>query len=240
MRALAELVVGPSPSERRGFRVERMVSQAPVAWRPTPEAVYMIGTSAFPVGDDRVDVVATVRAGAQLSIRSAAAAIAWSGQGSGCHISIDVEEGGELNWLPEPLVATAGCDHDQRATVRLAAGARLRWREILVLGRAGEAAGCLCVRLSVDRAGRPLLRHEISTAVAAVWTSPAVMGANRVAGMVLTVDDSAPEPESAAGEGWAVMPLYAGGVLTLAVGPDVPTVSARLGASITLEPTKPG
>jgi urease accessory protein len=190
----------------------------------------MIATSASPVGDDRVDVVGRVRAGAHLCIRSTSAMIAWSGDGSQQNISIEVEEGGQLDWLPEPLVATAGCDHHQRAAVRLAAGARLLWREILVLGRDGEAAGRLRAHLSVDRAGRPLLRHEISTAVAAVWTSPAVMGANRVAGMVLSVDDSAPEAEPAAGEGWAVMPLHGGGVLTLAVGADVPTVSARLAA----------
>jgi len=240
MRARAELVVGPSSSERMGFRVERMVSEAPLAWRPTPDGVYMIGTSASPVGDDRVDVVARVRAGAHVAIRSTAAMIAWSGRGSRHRISIEVEEGGQLDWLPEPLVATAGCDHDQRATVQLAAGSRLHWRETLVFGRAGEAAGRLRAHLSVDRAGLPILRHEISTAVEAVWTSPAVMGDNRVAGMVLRVDHSAPEPEQAAGEGWAVQPLHAGGVLTLAVGPDVPTVSSRLAAARAPTPNSRG
>lgn len=208
-----------------------MASQAPLAWRPTPDGVYMIGTSASPVGEDHVDVVARVRGGAHLPVRSTAAMIAWSGQGSRHHISIEVEEGGRLDWEPEPLVATARCNHEQRATVRLAPGAGLRWREILVFGRAGEGVGRLRSILSVDRAGRPLLRHELSTAVEVVCTSPAVMGTYRVAGMVLAVDTvrtSAPKCEISAEEGWAVMSLHAGGVLTLAVGPDLPTVAARL------------
>jgi hypothetical protein len=37
-----------------------------------------------------------------------------------------------LRWLPEPTIATAGCHHRAAARIRLAAGARLVWRDELV------------------------------------------------------------------------------------------------------------
>lgn len=245
MRASAKLIVGPS-SAPPGFRVERMVNQAPLAWRPTPGGVYMVSTSASPVGDDDLSVYVRVGAGAHLPVRSSAALIAWTGRGSRHHLTVDVEEAGSLDWAPEPLVATGGCDHDQTATVRLAAGARLRWCEVLVLGRSGEAGGRLRSHLSVDLDGRPLLRHELVSALAHF---PSVLGANRVAGMVVSVGGAvwpaAGGPGvswpaggvpvcggvggAPAGGGWATMPLHAGGTITLAVGADVPAILDRLG-----------
>lgn len=228
MRASAELVVGPSQQIRPGFTVERMVSAAPIAWRATPDAIYWVGTSASPVDDDQIEASVRLRTGADLAVRSTAATIAWAGRGSHHHLSVDLEEGSSLDWQLEPLVATVRCDHEQRAQVRMSAGASLRWREIVVAGRTGEPAGRLLSHLSVDRAGRALLRHDLSTGPESVWASPAVMGSYRVAGTLLTVDPAALNPRASAGEGWTAMPLHAGSVLIVALGPDVPTVAERL------------
>lgn len=207
-----------------------MFSEAPLAWRATPGCVYMVGTAATPVGNDRVDIDIRVRAGSRLSVRSTAATIVWSGSGSQCRLSIDVEDGACLDWQPEPLVATAGCDHQQHAWLRLAPGATVRWRELLVAGRVGEPAGPLRSHLSVDQGGRALLRHALVTGPESAWVSPAVMASHRVAGTLLVVDTSG-SPSGGAGDGWALMSLHCGGSLIVAVGADVPTVSARLSAA---------
>lgn len=103
-----------------------------------------------------------------------------------------------------------------------------RWREVLVVGRSGEAAGWLRSRLAVDRAGRALLRHGLGTGDG-LATSPAVLGDQRVVAMVLTVDPATGPPAPAsAGEGWAAAPLHADGRLVIAVGSDLPAVYARL------------
>ena len=46
--------------------------------------------------------------------------------------------GGRLDFAPQPAVAAAGCDHRTDARIDLAAGASLRWREEIVLGRTGS------------------------------------------------------------------------------------------------------
>ncbi len=205
-----------------------MEAEAPLAWRATPEGVYLVSTSAYPVGDDDLDMTVRVRSGTDVSIRSTAAMIAWSSCGSRLRTQVHVEAGARLDWRPEPLVATAGCEHEQLATVHLAEGAHLRWQDVLVLGRAGETSGRLRSRLSIDLAGLPVLRHELAAVERAVWTSPAVMGGNRVAAMVVAVGGGPAPTGQASGEGWVVAPLHQGGVLTLAVAGDVPAAMDRL------------
>ncbi len=51
---------------------------------------------------------------------------------------ITVAAGGELHWLPEPLVSVAGSELAVHTRVDLESGARLVLREELVLGRTGR------------------------------------------------------------------------------------------------------
>ena len=194
----------------------------PFAFRATPDAIYLVGTAAAPVGDDELSIRVTVEAGARLNLRSAASTIAWGSTGSSLSIEVEIEAGGYLDWRLQPLVATKGCDFSQSARVSMAEDAGLRWTEEVVLGRHGEAPGDLSLRLDVDVGGRALLRHQLAVGPARGWDGPAVLGDNRAVGLVLVAGTVAGDlGVPAAGPGWAVMPLAGPGALTQAVGRDI-------------------
>lgn len=197
MRAHAELQAAALPAGRRGCRLARLRDAAPVAWRPTPDAVYLVGTAATPVGDDEVRIDIDVESGAELRLRSVAATVAWRGSGTGQHITARIASGGRLDWQPEPLIATAGCVHRQHARVDLAPDAHLRWVEELVLGRYGEAPGRLDLRLDIDVGGRPLLRHQLALGPGVPgWDSPATLDRWRCAGLLVLAGPGTPVPDT--------------------------------------------
>ena len=73
--AAAEIVAaGPA-----GTRLPVLASQAPLVLRRTPEAVYLVGGAAGPIGGDQLSLRITVGAGALLRLRTAAASIALPG-----------------------------------------------------------------------------------------------------------------------------------------------------------------
>jgi urease accessory protein len=200
-----------------------------MAFRQAPGAVYLVGTAASPVGDDQISLQVTVERGARLTLRSVASTIAWASTGSSLSIEVRVEAGGVLDWRLQPLVASQGCDFSQRAHVLLAPGARLSWAEEIVLGRYGEGPGRLELRLDVDVGGRALLRHGLEVGPGAPgWDGPAVLGAARAVGLVLTAGDGQLTSGATAGDGWAAMPLDGPGTLVQAVAPDLPGLREAL------------
>jgi urease accessory protein len=223
-------------SPTRGYRLTRVRDCPPVAFRATPEAVYLVGTAACPVGDDQVQVDVRVQAGATLAVRSAASTIAWASTGSSIDVNVSVEAGGSLDWHLQPLIASAKCHLTQRARVRLGTGARLRWAEEIALGRHSEGPGWLDLRLDVDIDEAPLLRHQLVLGPGSPgWDGPAVLGGNRAIGFVLLAGTDAHSAgariqpagtgthpaRQTAGPGWAVMPLESDGTLVTAVGRDL-------------------
>lgn len=232
MRGKAELTASaPTRQDRagEGCRLSWVRDAPPMAFRAAPGAVYLVGTAASPVGDDQISLQVTVERGARLTLRSVASTIAWASTGSSFSIEVRVEEGGTLDWRLQPLVASGGCDFSQRAHVSLAPGARLRWAEEIVLGRYGEGPGRLDLRLDVDVDGRPLLRHGLEVGPAAPgWDGPAMLGASRAVGLVLTAGDGEHASGAAAGTGWAAMPLDGPGALVQAVAQDLPGLRQAL------------
>lgn len=216
VRAYAELSVGAGSPPR----IERMLSAAPLRWRATPDAVYMVSTAAAPVGDDDVVVRINVGSGARLAVRSVAASVAWSGSGSRQRVEVEVGPGGHLDWGLEPLVVTAHCDHRQEGVVVLHPSASLRWAEKVVLGRHGEHPGRLRSTLHVDVGGHPLLRHGVDVGDGSPgWDGPAVLGPARALATVAVVDGRRCW-SPASGPGWSVLPLDAPGALGVAVAPS--------------------
>ncbi|HET9444211.1 MAG TPA: urease accessory protein UreD, partial [Acidimicrobiales bacterium] len=141
MEAWAEVVADTAAGRTR---LRTLRSDPPVALRPAGGAVYLASSAAGPVGGDRVDLDVTVEEGAVLELRSVGATMAWpgpTGAPSTATVTAGVGPRAALRWLPEPVVAVAGCEHRMAARVTLAADARLLWREELVLGRHGEAGG---------------------------------------------------------------------------------------------------
>ena len=167
----------------RASVVTDLLTGAPLAAKVLAGAhgteLVLIGSAAGLLEGDRLDVFLTLEPGTALTVRSTAATLAHPCPGGGATratVTAVLGAGARLAWLPEPLVACAGCRHGSRTAISLAPGAAALWYEATTLGRTGEAAGALELRLDATLAGRPLLRDGFTGAAAA---SPAVLGPGR-------------------------------------------------------------
>ena len=232
MLARARVVVERGPGGRSVVRELR--SQPPLALLPqrgaaagrSPVAtVHVVGSAAAPLGGDELELRVVVGPGARLRLRGVAATLALpgpTGGGSRADVRVEIADGGALEYLPEPTVVTARACHEARLRAGLAAGAALRAREILVLGRHDERPGRLGSALSVERAGRPLLRQRLDIGEPALAASPALFAGRRVLATELLVaghDSVAP----AGGDWWSIAPLAPGACLSTALACDAVT-----------------
>jgi urease accessory protein len=240
-------------------RLPVLSSQVPLVLRRTPEAVYVVGGAAGPIGGDELGLRISVGAGAFLRVRTAAASIALPGPDgleSVLRVTVDVGAGGRLEYLPEPVVVSAGARHATIVRVTLAEGASLLLRDEVLLGRHGEAGGASRTELRVTYAGWPLLRQSLEVSGAdPADLGPAVLAGHRAVGTLLRVDptlnarpagaaadiaiddlvgtgreipaDAPPDPDVAV----AVMPLAGPGILVTALADDAVTLRRRLSAT---------
>ncbi|MFI8512066.1 urease accessory protein UreD [Streptomyces sp. NPDC085460] len=223
-----------------------LVSDGPFALRRTRAAapgwsrVTVVGAMSGPLGGDRLAIEAEVRDGARLRVDSAAATLALPGRtGEPAAYELRLRAGADavLHWLPEQLVSAHGSDLRARTRVDLAASARLVLREEQILGRHGEPPGTLLSRLTVHRAGRPLLDQELSYGPGAPggWDGGAVLAGHRATGQLLVVDPAYEEAPPAArplGELAALTPLAGPAVLVTAVAPDALALRRILDAAL--------
>ncbi|MEW2621062.1 urease accessory protein UreD [Streptomyces sp. NPDC048106] len=190
--------------------------------------VMVVGAMSGPLGGDRFTLSARVEEGARLRLGSAAATLALPGQAPGearYDVRLDVADGAELHWLPEPLISAAGSDLRVTTRAELAAGARLTLREEQVLGRAGERPGLLTSRLTLRVAGHTVLDQELSCGPGAPagWDGPAALAGHRAVGQLLVVRPEFaedPPPARMLGECAAVLPLPGPAALVTALAPD--------------------
>lgn len=215
MRATARIV-----AERDGDRTALRVlkGEVPLLPRCTGRSeVHFVGGAAGPLGGDDLSIEIEVGPGAALWVRTVAASVALPGRdGAASRLSVHavVGDGGLLAWLPEPIVAAARCDHHNVSAVELAAGARLVWREEVVFGRHGEAAGDIRLATTIRRQSRPWYRGDVAVGPAHP-DGPAILGGARVLATLITTETDA---GAAATPGAAVMPLVGGGVVATALG----------------------
>ncbi|WP_017241408.1 urease accessory protein UreD [Streptomyces sp. SS] len=203
--------------------------------------VTVVGAMSAPLGGDRLAIETEVRDGARLLVDAAAATLALPGRSTepaAYDVRISVGEEGVLRWLPEQLVSVHGSELRMRTTVELAATARLVLREEQILGRHGEPSGTLVTRLTVRRAGRPLLDQELAFGPGAPggWDGGAVLGGHRATGQLLVVDPAfAVKPVDARpiGEHAVVTPLAGPAALVTAVAPDALVLRGLLDAALT-------
>ncbi|MET9484873.1 urease accessory protein UreD [Streptomyces sp. NPDC006638] len=200
----------------------------------TRHRVTVVGAMSAPLGGDRLAIEVRVRDGARLTVDASAATLALPGRiPSGADTAepahydmrLTVDDGAELHWLPEQLVSARGSDLRTRTTVELAATARLVLREEQVLGRHGEEPGTLRTRLTVRRAGRPLLDQELRHGPGAPggWDGGAVLGGHRAVGQLLVVGpefEEKPAQPILLGDTAVLTPLAGPGVLVTAVAVD--------------------
>lgn len=219
---------------RGGTSLPVLESDGPLALRRTrgddsgEARVVLVGAMSGPLGGDRFAVEADVERGARLRVGSAAATIALPGQikdEARYDVRIDVAEGGELQWLPEPLISAKGSDLYVTTRLDLASGARLVLREEQVLGRAGEEPGRLGSRLVVRVGGRVVLDQELACGPGAPggWDGPAVLAGHRALGQLVVVrPEFGDHPVTARvlGDSATLVPLAGPAALVTAVAPD--------------------
>jgi urease accessory protein len=217
-----------------GGRLPRLRSQAPLVFRPTQDAVYLVSAAGGPVGGDVLELRIEVLAGAALRLRTVAASVALpgvDGTESVLAVHASVARGGVLEYVPEPMVVADGARHTTDIRVDLAAGAALVLRDEIILGRHGERGGACRTRLRCDYDGRPLLRHDVAVdGTDEVSLGPAVLARHRAYGTVLRAGESpgavfspahAVAPVAArARPDVAVMALAGPGVLVSALAAD--------------------
>jgi urease accessory protein len=222
LTAIASLVASADDTGVTTFPV--LASCVPLVLRRTPDAVYLVGGAAGPLGGDDLRLRVDVGAGARVRLRTSAASIALparSGAESVLRTDISVGVGGRLEYLPEPVIVAEGARHRVDLRVTLAHDATLLLRDEIVLGRHGERGGSCVTSLRVDVNGAPLLRQEIAVSgTDEVSLGPAVLAGRRAIGSLLIVGPGA-RPRSSPADGVAVMPLNADADLVTALAPDV-------------------
>jgi urease accessory protein len=252
-RVVASAAIVAETAAAGRTRLPVLRSQAPLVLRRTPEAVYVVGGMAGPIGGDTLDLRIYVRDGAALRVRTAAAAVALPGLDgleSVLTVTATVGVGARLEYLPEPVVVAAGARHATDIRVRMAEGASLLLRDELILGRHGEPGGTARTGLRVDYAGRPLLRQSLEVrGEDEAGMGPAILAGHRAVGTLVLAgplpltsgsapgavgsccDRAAPVREAASGSGMpavAVMPLAGPGILVTALADDTVTLRRRL------------
>ncbi|MFS0691313.1 urease accessory protein UreD [Streptomyces nitrosporeus] len=200
------------------------------AARPDWARVTMVGAMSAPLNGDRLAVEVRAGAAARLTVGSAAATVALPGPGPGADpatydILLEAGEGAELHWLPEQTVSAHRSVLTTTIRAELAATARLVLREEQILGRYGEPAGTLTGRLTVRRAGRPLLDQQVAYGPGAPggWDAGAVLGGHRAVGQLLVVDpdfEAGPPEPALLGPTAALTPLAGPAVLVTALAAD--------------------
>jgi len=172
-----------------GSRVVLLETRPPVAAKilTTPDGpeLVLIGAAAGLLEGDAVTIDLRLGPGARLTVRTTAATLAHpcpDGGWTEMTVTAVLAPGAVLAWLPEPLVACGGCCHRSRSTVDLAEGAAAVWYEACTLGRSGERAGAVQLRLDVTLGGRPLLRDGLKYPDGA--ETPAVLAGYRHTGSV--------------------------------------------------------
>ncbi|WLQ44521.1 urease accessory protein UreD [Streptomyces laculatispora] len=231
--------------DRRGATsLPVLESEGPLALRrtravsPGSARVTVVGAMSAPLGGDRLAIEVRADPGARLAVDSAAATLALPGPGPGTgparyEVRLSAGEGAELSWLPEQLISAHGSELITRTTAELAPTARLVLREEQILGRHGESPGTLLSRLTVRRAGRPLLDQQVAYGPGAPggWDGPAVLGGHRAVGQLLVVEPSFDDrsPEGRLLGPTAVLTRLAGpAVLVTAVAADARELRAVL------------
>ncbi|MET9552474.1 urease accessory protein UreD [Streptomyces sp. NPDC006645] len=227
------------PDGRGGTALPVLQSDGPLAPRRTravtgPGArVTVVGAMSAPLGGDRLALEVVVRDGAALTVDAAAAMIALPGRRAGDEpgdharydLRLTVGADAVLRWLPEQLISVTGSDLRAHTRVELAPTARLVLREEQILGRHGEAPGTLTTRLTVHRAGRPLLDQQLALGPGAPggWDGGAVLGGRRAIGQLLVVApefEEKPVTAQLLGETAVRTPLAGPGALVTALAPD--------------------
>lgn len=159
----------------RPGRVPHLECRGGIAVRRTgADTVHLVSSAATPLGGDEIRVRVVVESGARLTVRSVAATVVLPGTRSvESQATWDLDVAGTLDLDPEPTIVAATSRHVAETRLRMAAGAELRLRERVQIGRSGEREGFWSGRMHADLDGAPLIRHRVELGLCCV-TSDAI------------------------------------------------------------------
>jgi urease accessory protein len=156
-------------------------------------ALCLVGTAAGPLAGDDLELSLHLLSGAHASLCATGASIA---QGRGVQaparlsMRAQLDAGARLRAAPGPLIVCEGSRVDVRIELSLAADASVEWRELVVLGRAGDQPGAATLRWDVTVAGRPLLRQYLDLTDPELRAWPGMLGqASVLASTLITGPD---------------------------------------------------
>ncbi|HET6504283.1 MAG TPA: urease accessory protein UreD [Amycolatopsis sp.] len=246
MHATARVSVELDPHGRS--IISELRSQAPIRLIPrrskvaNPDGsavVRLVESAAAPLGGDRLELRVRVGTGARLQLIGTGASLALPGHGgdySHSTVHIEVEQDGTIEYLPDETIISERADHRAETHLHLAAGARARCREIVVLGRHAETPGRLTTTTHLLRTGTPLLRQRLDLTDPRQLHSPGYLaGAHVLATETIAWDDDPVEP--ADGPWWSLTPLAHGAALATALAADTTTAQQRLTQAISHHPS---
>lgn len=234
MKARARLSV---ERDDRGVTVIRELrSAAPLTLMPGPPGVvHLVNSAAAPLAGDDLELTVRVGPGARLALRGVAASLALPGhhfEPSRFAVRLEVAGDGELEYLPEPTVITGRARHESELRAEVDPDARLRCREVLVLGRHGERPGHLSSTIRLVRGGRPVLSQGLAIGDPALDGSLAHLAGRRVLATEIRLSNSGlPTPRSE--EWWSLTPLGEGGWIATALADAVTTALSCLDLACT-------
>lgn len=226
MLALADRTRTTVEVEQHGVRDRVRVEVAGAPGRPVVRAllcplpgsgatrVALVPDGALLLAGDRVELRVRVGAGASVEIVETGGTVAYDMRGGAATWDVDVEvaAGGTLVWAGRELVVASGARVRRSCRARLESGARLAWRETLVLGRHGEeGAGRLHSSTVVHLEGTPLcvdaLEIDDTTASRLALGDRRALGSVLVAGVRLPDDIGGPDRLDLEGPGTLVRGL---------------------------------
>ncbi|SDD11726.1 urease accessory protein UreD [Actinokineospora iranica] len=245
MKARARLVV---ERDSGGASVVRELrSMSPLTLLPCPPSlhdgdpdtalVHLAGSAATPLGGDVLDLAIVVGPGARLRLVGVGATLALPGQHPGpstMSVTIEVGAAGSLEYLTEPTIVVSAADHHADLRADLAADARLRCREVVVLGRSGERPGAFHSETRLRRDGTTLLRQRLDLG-GALDATPTHLAGHPVIATELLVWGADPA-EAAVGDWWSLVPLAHGGSLATVLAEDTITAYRRLDTATAAHP----
>lgn len=197
---------------------------------PVPEVVFL-NTAGGLTGGDRLSFSLTLGAGARAvaTTQTAERAYASSGGRAVMAVSLSLDQGARLDWLPQETILFDRSTLARRTVVDLGPDARFLMAETVVLGRLAMGEVLRDIVFSdwreVRLAGRPVLVEPLRMTAATLLAGPAALnGARAIATVVLVgpgaedtlvaVRECLPEGVEAAASAWL------GKLVVRLLGPD--------------------
>ena len=172
-----------------GGRLRQVSSQPPLTLRQLAAedrqvcVLCQVGSAAGPLSGDEVTLDLTVGDDARAELVASGSSIAQGLAGrppSRLNAVVTVGSRASLCAEPPALIVCAGSAVQVRVAVELAADATIRWRELIVLGRSGEAGGSVALSWSVRRAGAAVFTQSVELTSPELTRWPGMLGPARV------------------------------------------------------------